>query len=510
MIPNSTFRGGSGRCLGLAVVLAALAQPTLAREHMLPLFLSAANANQPAASGITQQGFMRVINHSDEAAEVSLVGYDDAGQRKGPVMLTLASKRTVHLNSGDVEGGNAGKGLPDGLGAPSRGDWRLVLQSRQDIEPLAYIRTLPDGFLTSMSAMAPSGAMRHRVSIFNPASNVKQRSWLRVVNLGDAAASVTISGVDDAGNPAPGGAVGLTLANGEARAVTAQALESGASDLVGSFGDKQAGGKWQLTVSSDQPLAVMSLLNTPTGHLSNLSAPKADYLGAAGIWQLAPEDASDDDDDDDRGYLILTTDSRLYGWLPTADGSIEWVADATYASKAGKVDASGKVYESGEVEIRGLGIAGGSEPFSLQADYRQGDWIRGKYFIDGQPREFQGWAFSGFDRGMDAADLAGAWTANETELDFSLDADAAFQGELKVDPFECELSGALGGINPAFNLYESMVTVDCGLLRLDVEMIVAIGDRFNSAGGNDLAVALVIARDAEVAVGTTATRTAAR
>ncbi|MCY4213815.1 MAG: hypothetical protein OXF68_09340 [Gammaproteobacteria bacterium] len=503
-----SFKAVRGAVRGAAwalAVLGTLAQPVLAREHMLPLFLSTINAGQPSASGITQQGFMRVINHSDEAAEVSLVGYDDAGQRRGPVTLTLASRSTVHLNSGDVEGGNADKGLPDGLGAPTRGDWRLVLESRQDIEPLAYIRTLPDGFLTSMSAMAPSGAMRHRVSIFNPAKNDRQRSWLRVVNLGDAAANVTISGVDDAGSPAPGGAVGLTLARGEAKAVTAQGLESGASDLTGSFGDKQAPGKWQLTVSSDQPLVVMSLLNTPTGHLSNLSAPRADYLGAAGVWQLAHGDGLDNDDGD-RGYLILTTDSRLYGWLPTADGGIEWVADAAYASRAGTVEASGKVYESGEVEIRGLGIAGGSEPFRLQADYRQGDWIKGTYSIDGQPREFQGRAFAGFDRGTDASALAGAWTTSETELSFSLNADAAFQGKLEVESFECDLSGAVDGINPAFNLYESTLAVDCGLLRLDVEMIIAISDRLNAPGGNDLALALVIARDQEVAVGTTATR----
>jgi len=107
---------------------------------------------------------------------------------------------------------------------------------------------------------------------------------------------------------------------------------------------------------------------------------------------------------------------------------------------------------------------------------------------------------------MDPADLAGAWTTNETELSFSLDADSAFRGKLEVAPFECDLSGAVNGINPAFNLYESMVAVDCGLLRLDVEMIIAISDRYNAAGGNDLALALVIARDQELAVGATATR----
>ena len=485
---------------GLAIGLGALAQPAMGREQMLPLFLSTATADQPSASGITQQGFMRVINHSDQAAEVSISGYDDAGEPRGPVTLTLEPKRTIHLNSGDVEDGNPGKGLPQGLGAPSRGDWRLILESQQDIEPLAYIRTRPDGFLTSMSAVAPSGAMRHRVSIFNPASNFNQRSWLRLVNLGDAPASVTISGVDDAGMSAPGGPVMLSLANGEARAVTAQALESGASDLTGSFGDKDAGGKWQLTVASDQPLVVMSLLDTPTGHLSNLSAPKADYQGAAGVWEVVFDDGVTG------GYLILTPDSRLYGWLPEGDDFIR-VADSDYTAGPGSLNASGKVYESGEVEIEGLGIRGGSEAFGLDADYRQGDWIRGAYSVaGGEPRAFRGWAFTGFDRGADAAALAGAWTTTDSDLSFSVDADAEFQGSLEVGSFDCDLSGALDGINPAFSLYESVVEVDCGLLRQDVEMILAISDKAEAPGGNDHALALIIARDEEVAVGATAIR----
>ena len=489
-----------GMALGVATGLlalcgSALAQPSMGREHVLPLFLS---ASAPEFMGVTQQGFIRVINHSDEEARVAISGYDDAGMHSGPVTLTLGAKRTIHLNSGDVEDGNSEKNLSGGLGAPTRGNWRLHLHSDQDIEPVAYIRTRPDGFLTSMSAVAPAGGMRHRVSIFNPASNFNQRSWLRLINLSDAAASITISGVDDAGVAAPGGEVRLSLAAREAKAVTAEALESGASDLTGSFGQKEAGGKWQLTVTSDQPILVMSLLSTPTGHLSNLSAPKADYPGPANFWKLSFEDGVTEED----GYLVVLPDSRIYGWLPESDETR--IADATYDSDAGSLAASGKVYESGEVDIVGTGLEGGSEPFELSATYRQGDWIKGSYTVGGVEREFNGWAFTGFDRGADAAALAGDWETSD--LEYSVDAAAEFSGELDVGSFTCDLVGTLVGINPAFNLYESVVDVDCTLLRLDVELILAVTDLPDAPGGGDQGLALIIARDDEIAVGAIVTR----
>ena len=259
-------------------------------------------------------------------------------------------------------------------------------------------------------------------------------------------------------------------------------------------------GKWQLTVTADQPILVMSLLSTPTGHLSNLSAPKADYPGPANFWKLSFEDGVTEED----GYLVVLPDSRIYGWLP--ESGLTRIADATYDSDAGNLTAAGKVYESGEVEIAGLGIEGGSERFELSATYRQGDWITGSYTVGGVRRAFHGWAFTGFDRGADAAALAGSWEAGG-DLEYSVNAAAEFSGSLSVDSFNCDLSGTLEDINPAFNLYESIVHVDCsGLLMLDVELILAISDRPDAPGGGDHALALVIARDDEVAVGTIATR----
>ena len=61
----------------------------------------------------------------------------------------------------------------------------------------------------------------------------------------------------------------LTVPPTGARTITAQELESGASGLTGSFGD--GAGKWHLFVSADRPIRLMNLLQSPTGHLSNLS-----------------------------------------------------------------------------------------------------------------------------------------------------------------------------------------------------------------------------------------------
>ena len=51
--------------------------------------------------------------------------------------------------------------------------------------------------------------------------------------------------------------------------VTAQQLEAGDDTLTGALGEGT--GKWRLLVTANQAIQVMSLLRSPTGHLSNLS-----------------------------------------------------------------------------------------------------------------------------------------------------------------------------------------------------------------------------------------------
>ena len=97
----------------------------------------------------------------------------------------LGARQTRHFNSGDLERGNAAKGLSGGLGE-GEGYWRLSLESDLDLEVGAYIRTA-DGFLSSVHDVVPTvevgGETVHRVSVFNPGSNRNQVSWLRLVNL---------------------------------------------------------------------------------------------------------------------------------------------------------------------------------------------------------------------------------------------------------------------------------------------------------------------------------------
>ena len=61
----------------------------------------------------------------------------------------------------------------------------------------------------------------------------------------------------------------LTLDPGAARMLSAQQLEEGGEDFSGRFGDGM--GKWQLEVTTDRPVVVMSLLQSPAGNLTNLS-----------------------------------------------------------------------------------------------------------------------------------------------------------------------------------------------------------------------------------------------
>ena len=253
--------------------------------HHVHLFPSAADPD-------ARQGFVRVVNRG-AAGSVSIKAHDDSDHDYPAVALALGAGQTVHLNSADLEAGAASKGLPDGVGA-GEGDWRLELTSTLDIDVLAYIRRTEDGFLTSMHDAVPRVDEVYRVPIFNPGSNRNQVSKLRLVNPGTVRAEVTITGVDDTGSascPSAADAAGcvagendtgatgtvrLTLPAGKVRTVSARELEAGGNDLHGAPGDLRGVlgdgvGKWRLDVRSDQPIRVINLLESPTGHLTNLS-----------------------------------------------------------------------------------------------------------------------------------------------------------------------------------------------------------------------------------------------
>ena len=215
-----------------------------------------------AAAGTSAMGFVRVINHSDDAGSLSISAIDEAGERRGPVSLAIGAGQALHFNAADLEQGNSAKGLSGGIGE-GIGDWRLVVRSKLDIEVLGYGRT-PDGFVTSLHDLAPEAYGNSWVPTFNPGSNRRQVSRLRVVNPTDRDREVRFYGRDDAGMRSWSS---IFTQAGATRDSTAAELEQ-ATDFFASIGDGV--GKWRLRVyARGQP--VLSLLQSPTGHLANIS-----------------------------------------------------------------------------------------------------------------------------------------------------------------------------------------------------------------------------------------------
>ena len=222
---------------------------------------------------------------SNGSGEAQVVAYDDAGGQRGPIRLALPAAETVHFNANDLQEGNADKGLSGGVGSLGAGDWRLEITSALDIEVLAYLRT-SDGFLASMHDVAPLRADRIEIATFNPASNRRQVSRLRLINPTTAPAAVEIRGVDDRGRASE--VVRTSVAAGAARTFTVQELEGVEThpDLQGALGD--GAGKWRLTIAAARRIQAMSLLASPTGHLTNLStAPSAAGMRRVSLFPAA-------------------------------------------------------------------------------------------------------------------------------------------------------------------------------------------------------------------------------
>ena len=271
--------GGAAGHGAFAVSAASGAASGGVNRHLVPLFTR--------ASDPLRQGFVRVVNRSDEAGEVSVLAVDDGGNRFGPVTLAVGAGATVHFDSRDLENGNAGKGLSGGVGAPGEGDWRLELESPLDFEAHAYLAR--DGFLTTMHDLAAEAGGTRRVPIFNPGSNERQESLLRLVNDGDADVEAVVRGVDDHGR-SPGGEVRVAVPAGASRTLSAAQLESGAGPgvVAGALGD--GAGRWRLAVTADGPVRAMSLLDSPTGTMTNLSTtpPRPDAAGGVHRVPLFP------------------------------------------------------------------------------------------------------------------------------------------------------------------------------------------------------------------------------
>ena len=235
-----------------------------------------------SVSNPMQQGFLRVINYDNRRGKVTIRALDDAGVAAGPVSIEVPARGARHVNSNDLEFGNAAK-LEGKLGRPSSGDWRLLLETDLSIVALSYVRTR-HGFLTSLNEHITIEDGWHYVPMFNPGSNRQRQSVLRLDNVRDQPAEVSIRGIDDAGRPSRSAVRGTLPANSAIR-LTAQELEEGPTGWSGSLGD--GSGKWRLLIPN-RGFYVMSLLEGSGGYLTNLSTARIPKGGVGAVANRLP------------------------------------------------------------------------------------------------------------------------------------------------------------------------------------------------------------------------------
>ena len=91
-----------GSILGISLLsLSAQAAFAQMQQHTLPLVLP---------DGMTNQGFVRIINRSDRAGTVTIHGIDDAGERYGPHHVRTRRRREAAFQFQGPRTGQPGQG----------------------------------------------------------------------------------------------------------------------------------------------------------------------------------------------------------------------------------------------------------------------------------------------------------------------------------------------------------------------------------------------------------------
>lgn len=283
-----------------ALFLMYASQSALADTYHLPLL--------PSASDPSRQGLVRIVNHSAVAGEVNITAIDDDGLYYGPETVTVEPLAAFHFSSANLEQGHESLGL-NGIGS-GNGDWRLVLDSDLQIEPLAYSQS--SGFIDRLHDVEIRDSFYHRIALPAPGDLYTDGGILRLTNLAYTEAEIVIFGLDDSGTPSLQRPVVLRLPAGASRSVSAADLENGVQGLEGSLGDGE--GDWRVLIFAEDEISVMTLLESDSGALANLSTAAA----VDGEIHLFPSSA------ESSGRGVLSIASRALG----GDVTIRAVDDA--------------------------------------------------------------------------------------------------------------------------------------------------------------------------------------
>lgn len=126
---------------------------TMAACNLLPLLYNGSVVkvyNVNPANVSSAESFIRVINQSAVAGKVTVVGWDDNGNFRGPLTFNLPAKNSRQFNSQDIEAGNAAKltgAFGDGVGK-----WRLEVTGEfPSMRVSSLNRNYTDGTVTNLT-----------------------------------------------------------------------------------------------------------------------------------------------------------------------------------------------------------------------------------------------------------------------------------------------------------------------------------------------------------------------
>lgn len=177
----------------------------------------------------------------------------------------------MFIYSTELENGNLfiERGLGRGIG-----NWRLELTSNVNFEAIAYSVT-QEGYLTNLTQTVQAENGCWRIPLFYSSDNLIE-SQLRISNVSDEPAIVSISGRDDVGTITARN-VSIEIEPAVSITLSAEELENGSSNLSGMLG--HSNGDWQLALQSNVRIDVMNLLVSSRGELSNISEKPSYAVG---------------------------------------------------------------------------------------------------------------------------------------------------------------------------------------------------------------------------------------
>jgi hypothetical protein len=113
------------------------------------------------AGNSTAQSFIRVINPSSVSGKVTLEGIDDAGvSGTTPITFVLGPKKSMQINSEDLEHGNTAKGLTGAWG-DGTGKWRAIVTGEfGHMRVQGLNRNANDGTVTNLTDADGAGEQK--------------------------------------------------------------------------------------------------------------------------------------------------------------------------------------------------------------------------------------------------------------------------------------------------------------------------------------------------------------